>query len=245
MHKDLIADLESGKVRAAYKVNDVWQVNLEVKESILSIFQNSPTVPMAGGFKDKEPLVMQNLQQRDLIRIVPGGTAIRAGAYIGEKVVIMPPSYVNIGAYIDDSTMIDSHVLVGSCAQIGKNVHLSAAVQIGGVLEPIGNRPVIIEDNCFIGAGSIITEGVLIRSGAVLGAGVHLSASVPIFDIVNQKIYKKEIPANAVVISGSRCLDKGWWAQEHGLAAYCAMIVKYRDHKTDISVILENALREI
>ena len=155
----------------------------------------------------------------------------------------MPPSFINIGAFIDDFTMIDSHVLVGSCAQIGKNVHLSAAVQIGGVLEPVGSRPVIVEDNCFIGAGSILTEGVLVRKGAIIAPMVSLSNSVPIYDVVNEKIYKAEIPENAVVVPGTRVIKTSGWAGKEGLSISCAIIVKYRDEKTDKAVILEELLR--
>jgi 2,3,4,5-tetrahydropyridine-2,6-dicarboxylate N-succinyltransferase len=195
------------------------------------------------GFSDKSLLPPRIFTAKDEVRIVPGGSSVRAGAYVGMGVVIMPPSYINVGAYVGTGTMVDSHVLVGSCAQIGRNVHLSAAVQIGGVLEPIGNRPVIIEDNCFIGAGVVLTEGILVRSGAVLAPGIMLSASVPIYDVVNKVISKGEIPENAVVIPGTRPVSGSDWARDHGLTLSCAIIVKYRDQKTSSAVALEMALR--
>ena len=242
-YKELLIALEKGEKRTAQKVGNDWQVNSEIKQQILDIFRNSEIVEMPGGFTDKAPLKTKSFKTEDNVRMVPGGTSVRVGAYIGKNVVIMPPSYINIGAYVDDNTMIDSHVLVGSCAQIGKNVHLSAAVQIGGVLEPVGNRPVIVEDHCFIGAGVILTEGILVRSGAVIVPGVTLSAAVPIFDLVNKVIYKAEIPENAVVVPGVRKIKNNQWADSEGLHLGCAIIVKYRDAKTDTSVILEDILR--
>ena len=243
MYKEFLHNLETGKIRVVSKVNNDWIVDLEVKKQILEIFSKSNIVDMPGGFRDKEPFTTREFSAEEKVRMVPGGSSVRAGSYIGKNVIIMPPSYVNIGAYVDDNTMVDSHVLVGSCAQIGKNVHLSAAVQVGGVLEPIGNRPVIVEDNCFIGAGVILTEGILVRKGAILAPSVSLSAAVPIYDLVNQKIYKGEIPENAVVVPGSRAIKNNNWAKEEGLSLGCAIIVKYRDNKTDTSVILEDLLR--
>ncbi len=240
---NFIEALEKGTIRVANKEQQDWLVNSSVKQQILDIFRNSTEVEMDNGFIDKEPFLPRKFNLADKIRMVPGGTSVRAGAYIGKNVVIMPPSYVNIGAYVDDNTMIDSHVLVGSCAQIGKNVHLSTAVQIGGVLEPIGNRPVIVEDDCFIGAGVILTEGILVRSGAVIAPGVSLSAAVPIYDLVNEKIYKGEIPKNAVVVPGTRPVSTNAWGKMQGLSLNCAIIVKYRDDKTAGSIILEKLLR--
>ena len=155
----------------------------------------------------------------------------------------MPPSYINVGAYVDQDSMIDSHVLVGSCAQIGKRVHLSAGVSVGGVLEPIGSRPVIIEDDVFIGAGSVLVEGVLVKSHAVLGMGVRLSGTLPIYDMVHKTIYRGEVPSRAVVVAGSRGLS-GEFAHQHDVSLQCAVIIKYRDEGTEAKVVLENVLRE-
>jgi len=241
-HEEFLRSLEQGDIRAAKKVGSCWQVNIEVKQRILDIFKTTQVVDI-GEFRDKEPLTIRKFNTIDDVRMVPGGSSVRAGAFVGKGVVIMPPSYVNIGAYVDEHTMIDSHVLVGSCAQIGKKVHLSAAVQIGGVLEPIGNSPVIIEDGCFIGAGVIITEGILVKENAVLAPGVKLSASVPIYDTVNKTIIKGEIPAGAVVISGSRAISSNEWARKENLSIYCAVIIKYRDERTSTATALEDALR--
>jgi 2,3,4,5-tetrahydropyridine-2,6-dicarboxylate N-succinyltransferase len=242
-HKKFLRALETGEERIANKVNDVWVVNTEAKKKILEIFRSSAVVSMEGDFLDKEALQPQKFKIENKIRVVPGGTSIRAGVHIGKNVVIMPPSYINIGAYVDDDTMIDSHVLVGSCAQIGKRIHLSAGVQIGGVLEPIGNQPVIIEDDCFIGANAILVEGILIREKAIIAPSVTLSASIPIYDLVNKKIYKGEVPSNAVVVPGTRAIKNNSWAAEEGLQLGCAIIVKYRDNKTRASVTLEDLLR--
>ncbi|CAG7590030.1 MAG: 2,3,4,5-tetrahydropyridine-2,6-dicarboxylate N-succinyltransferase [Candidatus Midichloria sp.] len=242
LYKDFLASLESGQTRVAQKIGADWKANIEVKQKILEVFKNTKIVAM-NGFMDKEPLTARTFTEEDNVRIVPGGTSVRAGAHIGKNVVIMPPSYVNIGAYVDEQSMVDSHVLVGSCAQIGKRVHLSTAVQIGGVLEPIGNRPVIVEDDCFIGAGVILTEGIIVREKAVLAPGVKLSASVPIYDIINQTIIKGEIPAGAVVVPGTRPILSNNWAKEQNLSIACAVIIKYRDKKTSSATALENILR--
>jgi 2,3,4,5-tetrahydropyridine-2-carboxylate N-succinyltransferase len=156
----------------------------------------------------------------------------------------MPPAYINVGAYVDEGSMIDSHALVGSCAQVGKNVHLSAGVQLGGVLEPVGLSPVVIEDDCFIGAGSVIVEGILVKKGAVVAPGVILSKSIPIYDCVNEKVLGKgaAIPERAVVVPGTRPMS-GEWAAEQGLNVSCPLIVKYRDEQSDASLELEEALR--
>lgn len=235
--------LESGQQRPAAKINGVWVTNEEVKAHILKLFRESPVVRMGEAFIDKEPLVPRTFSLEEGVRLVPGGTSLRAGCFIGKNVVIMPPSFVNIGAYIDEGTMVDSHVLVGSCAQIGKRVHLSAGVQIGGVLEPIGKRPVIIEDDCFIGASSVLTEGILIEEGAVVAQGVSLSDSVPIYDLINEEIIYGRIPARAVVVPGSRPYQQNLWAKDQQLALSCAIIVKYRDEKTNGALMLESALR--
>lgn len=237
--REFLNSLEQGKTRVAEKQGNTWVVNTEVKEKILELFKNNPVVDMPGGFRDKKPFSPRVFTEEDGVRMVPGGSSVRPGTYIAKNVVIMPPSYINIGAYVDEGTMVDSHALVGSCAQVGKRVHLSAAVQLGGVLEPIRNNPVIIEDDCFIGAGSIIVEGVLVRTRAVIASGVQLSASVPIYDMVNNKVYTGEVPEDAVVVSGTRAIANN----ESGVQLYCAVIVKYRDSKTDVKVALESALR--
>ena len=241
-HHTFLRALESGDIRAASQSNAEWKVNLSVKEHILEVFRDTEIVEMPGGFQDKSLLNTQKFQRHSHVRLVPGGSAVRAGAYIGEHVVIMPPSYVNIGAYIDHHTMVDSHVLVGSCAQIGARVHLSAAVQIGGVLEPVGSRPVIVEEDCFIGAGVVLTEGILVRKGAVIAPGVVLSASVPIYDTIRKQIYKKEIPEGAVIVPGTRS-PQNTWAMDQNLQVSCAIIVKYRDSQTSAALSLEEALR--
>ncbi|AEI88609.1 MAG: 2,3,4,5-tetrahydropyridine-2,6-dicarboxylate N-succinyltransferase [Candidatus Midichloria mitochondrii] len=241
-YKDFLASLESGQTRVAQKIGTDWQVNIEVKQKILEVFKNTKIVAM-NGFRDKEALTARTFTEEDNVRMVPGGTSVRAGAHIGKNVVIMPPSYVNIGAYVDEQSMVDSHVLVGSCAQIGKRVHLSTAVQIGGVLEPIGNRPVIVEDDCFVGAGVILTEGIIVREKAVLAPGVKLSASVPIYDIINQTIIKGEIPVGAVVVPGTRPILSNNWAKEQNLSIACAVIIKHKDEKTSSATALENILR--
>ena len=184
----------------------------------------------------------------DKIRIVPGGSTIRDGSYVAENVVLMPPCFVNVGAYVDDGTMIDSHALVGSCAQIGKRVHLSAAAQIGGVLEPVGAVPVIIEDDVLVGGNTGVYEGTIVRERAVLASGVILTRSTPVFDLPNARIIKSdgdkplEIPAGAVVVQGSRAITKGF-GKDNGLSIYAPIIVKYRDEKTDASTKLEDYLR--
>lgn len=241
---EILKSLETGGIRAANKVERDWVVNAAIKQKILEIFRNTSVVEMPNGFLDKAPLVPRHFKIEEKVRVVPGGTSIRPGSYVGKNVIIMPPSFINIGAYIDDDSMIDSHVLIGSCAQIGKRIHIAAGVQIGGVLEPIGDRPVIVEDDCFIGAGAILTEGILVRERAVIAPGVILSKAVPIYDAINQKIYKGEVPAFAVVIPGSRPLTNNEWIMNERLSAGCAIIVKYRDEKTSAALALESGLRE-
>ena len=180
--------------------------------------------------------------------MVPGGSSIRAGAYVARGVVCMPPMYINAGAYVDEGTMVDSHALVGSCAQIGKHVHLSAAAQIGGVLEPVNASPVVIEDDVLVGGNTGVYEGTIVRKGAVLAAGTILTRGTPVFDLVNGEVLRASadapliVPENAVVVPGSRAVTKGK-AQEWGLSLYAAVIVKYRDEKTDLSATLEDLLR--
>jgi 2,3,4,5-tetrahydropyridine-2-carboxylate N-succinyltransferase len=241
-----LAELEKGTIRAAERDADgIWQVQPWVKQGILAAFKFGVAAEFASGalsFIDKDTIPARRFKAADGIRIVPGGSSIRRGAYVGKGVVMMPPAFVNVGAYVDDDTMIDSHALVGSCAQIGKRVHLSAAAQIGGVLEPIGNVPVVIEDDVVVGGNCGIYEGTIVRSRAVIGAGVILTASTPIYDAVRGQIYRREIPYGAVVIPGSRPM-KSAFAQQHGLSMTTPVIVKYRDEKTDSATALEEALR--
>jgi 2,3,4,5-tetrahydropyridine-2-carboxylate N-succinyltransferase len=245
--------LNRGEIRAAEKTpTGQWQVNAWVKQGILVGFRMGVLTDMSASetlrFFDKDTYPSRATTVADNIRIVPGGSSIRDGAYIASGVVCMPPMYVNVGAYVDEGTMIDSHALVGSCAQIGKRVHLSAAAQIGGVLEPVGAIPVIIEDDVLVGGGCGVYEGTVVRERAVLASGTILTGSTPVFDLVREQIYQRnaegplEIPAGAVVVPGSRAV-KGRQGQEWGLSIYAAVIVKYRDEKTDRAVQLEDFLR--
>lgn len=246
-----IADLESGKVRVAERVGDEWKVNAWVKEVILSGFRLGSLADMSQGqfpFFDKDTFPTRSFTSENGVRIVPGGSSVRRGAYLAPSVIMMPPAYVNVGAYVDEGTMIDSHALVGSCAQVGKHVHLSAASQLGGVLEPVGALPVIIEDNVFIGGNCGIYEGTVVKENAVIGTGVIINASTAIYDAVNGGYIRANengqivVPAGAVVVAGSRPVSKGPGA-EHGIHLYCPVIVKYRDEKTSGSITLEDMLR--
>jgi len=230
-----------------------WRVNAWVKQGILLGFRFGDTVDasMDHGrwpFFDKDTLPMRKFTVASGVRIVPGGSSVRDGAYIGPGVICVPPMFVNIGAWIGEQSLIDSHALVGSCAQIGKRVHLSAGAQIGGVLEPIGNVPVVIEDDVVVGGNCGIYEGTIVRSRAVIGAGVVITGSTPVYDVVRGQIYRKtaerplEIPFGAVVVPGSRPL-KGTFAEEHKLTMATPLIIKYRDEKTDSATALEEALR--
>ena len=246
------SELNSGRVRAAEKVGSEWQVNTWVKKGILLGFRLGTLVDLSINkqfhFYDKNTYPLKDVMADDGVRIVPGGSSIRDGCYIGRGVTCMPPMYVNVGAYVDDGTMVDSHALVGSCAQIGKRVHLSAAAQIGGVLEPVGAVPVIIEDDVLVGGNSGIYEGTIVRERAVIGAGTILTGSTPLFDLVKNQIYKRTenqpltVPAGAVVVPGARAISSGW-GKENGLSLYAPIIVKYRDEKTDKSIQLEDILR--
>jgi 2,3,4,5-tetrahydropyridine-2-carboxylate N-succinyltransferase len=249
----LLRALESGEVRAASPgPENAWVVHAWVKAGILVGFRTGRVVDFSAGgpfrFFDKHNLPPQQLGLEQHVRIVPGGTSVRRGAHLGENVILMPPAYVNVGAFVDRDSMIDSHALVGSCAQVGRGVHVSAAAQIGGVLEPPGARPVILEDEVLVGGNCGIYEGTLVRRRAVLGAGVVLTASTPVYDLPNQKILRAEpgrgleIPAGAVVVPGSRRAT-GDFAAAHGLALATPIIVKYRDEKTDARTALESALR--
>ncbi|HEX3581973.1 MAG TPA: 2,3,4,5-tetrahydropyridine-2,6-dicarboxylate N-succinyltransferase [Thermoanaerobaculia bacterium] len=247
-----LTELEKGTVRAAMRdAEGVWTAQPWVKQGILSAFRIGTVTeyPAASlSFVDKDTIPARRFKPADNVRIVPGGSSVRRGAYIGKGVVMMPPAFVNIGAYVDDETMIDSHALVGSCAQIGKRVHLSAAAQIGGVLEPVGNVPVVIEDDVVVGGNCGIYEGTIVRGRAVIGAGVILTGSTPVYDLVRGQVYRRtpdhplEIPYGAVVVPGSRPM-KGAFAEQHGLQIAAPMIVKYRDEKTDSATALEDALR--
>jgi 2,3,4,5-tetrahydropyridine-2,6-dicarboxylate N-succinyltransferase len=244
--------LNNGTIRAAIRVDGSWRVNQWVKQGILLGFRfgEMREIPLGGGFVyfDKDTYPLKTMSIADGVRIVPGGTSVRSGSYVAPGVVIMPPAYINVGAYVDTGSMIDSHALVGSCAQIGKNVHLSAAAQIGGVLEPIGSMPVIIEDKVMVGGNAGIYEGTIVRTGAVIGAGVVITGSTPVYDVVHGTILRKtteaplEIPENAVVIPGTRNI-KGGFAEENRLGMVTPVIVKYRDAKTTASTALEEALR--
>ncbi|TVQ68237.1 MAG: 2,3,4,5-tetrahydropyridine-2,6-dicarboxylate N-succinyltransferase [Balneolaceae bacterium] len=245
--KEVLTQLENGTVRAAVPKGGGWVANLEVKEAILAAFKAGKNVNYGGiyeGFVDKDNLPPRSFDSEDAVRLVPGGSSVRRGAYVAPGVIIMPPAYINTGAFVDEGSMVDSHALVGSCAQIGKNVHLSAGVQIGGVLEPVGLTPVVIEDNCFIGAGAVIVEGIHLKSGVVVAPGVTLSKSVPVYDCVNKEILPKgsSIPAGAVIVPGTRPV-KNPWAVEHNLSVACPIIIKYRDEGSNASLELENALR--
>ncbi|MGA8538769.1 MAG: 2,3,4,5-tetrahydropyridine-2,6-dicarboxylate N-succinyltransferase [Terriglobales bacterium] len=249
---DFRAALTRGDVRAAEKIGAHWVVNAWVKQGILLGFRLGVLAEMSDGdvlsFVDKDTFPTRRLTLADQIRLVPGGSSIREGAYVAPSVICMPPMFINVGAYVDEGSMIDSHALVGSCAQIGKRVHLSAAAQVGGVLEPINAAPVILEDDVLVGGNCGVYEGTLVRARAVLGAGTILTRSTPLYDLVRGEIYRAtperplEVPENAVVVPGSRAVKKGTGA-EWNLSLYTPVIVKYRDEKTDRGVELEDWLR--
>lgn len=245
--------LNEGKIRTAEKMpNGDWKVNQWVKRGILLLFKFGKLSDMSIGYQfryfDKHTLSLKRITLEDNIRLVPGGSAIRNGSYVAPGVICMPPMYINIGAYIDEGCLIDSHSLVGSCAQIGKNVHISAGSQIGGVLEPIGALPVIIEDNVFIGGNCGIYEGVRVGNGTVIASGVILTSSTKVYDLVNEKIIQREdnkplvIPSNAVVVAGCRAVNSPF-ARENGISIYTPVIVKYKDENTESKVELETILR--
>jgi 2,3,4,5-tetrahydropyridine-2,6-dicarboxylate N-succinyltransferase len=245
--------LNRGEVRAAEKnAGGEWVVHSWVKQGLLLGFRMGALTDMSEGdsfkFFDKDTYPARPTRIGDNVRIVPGGSTIRDGAYIAPGVVCMPPMFVNAGAYVDEGTMIDSHALVGSCAQIGKRVHISAAAQIGGVLEPIGAVPVIIEDDVLVGGNCGVYEGAIVRDRAVLASGTILTGSTPVYDLVRGEIYQRkpgaslEIPAGAVVVPGSRAVQTEQ-GRKWGLSLYAAIIVKYRDEKTDTAVQLEDYLR--
>ncbi len=257
--------LEAGTLRSAepdptaplVAGGQAWRVNAWVKRGILLGFRlgahesmngSNPVAHPALSFVDKATYPARQFKPEQGIRIVPGGSSVRAGAFLAKGVVMMPPAYVNVGAFVDEGTMIDSHALVGSCAQIGKRVHLSASAQIGGVLEPVNASPVIIEDDALIGGNTGVYEGTIVRARAVLAAGVILTRGTPVYDLPNNTILKATpdqpliIPAGAVVVPGSRAIttEPG---RSLGLSVYTPIIVKYRDEKTDLSTTLEDLLR--
>jgi 2,3,4,5-tetrahydropyridine-2-carboxylate N-succinyltransferase len=251
LFEELKAGLNEGSIRAAEKEGDRWVVRTWVKKGILLGFRIGAVVePVASGFSffDRDTFPLKRLTVDSGVRIVPGGTAVRDGCYVGRGVTIMPPSYVNVGAWIGEGTLLDSHVLVGSCAQIGRRVHVSAGAQIGGVLEPVGELPVIVEDEVLIGGNCGIYEGAVVRERAVLAAGTILTGGTPVYDVVRGKEYRRgpgqplEIPTGAVVVPGARAIREGK-GKEWGLSLQTPVIVKYRDAKTEGSVSLEDLLR--
>jgi 2,3,4,5-tetrahydropyridine-2-carboxylate N-succinyltransferase len=244
--------LTEGKIRAAERSGERWLVNAWVKRGILLGFRLGELRQMNDGsvlsFVDKDTFPARQFKVEERVRLVPGGSSVRVGAYVAPSVVCMPPMFINVGAYVDEGTMVDSHALVGSCAQIGKRVHLSAGAQIGGVLEPINAEPVVIEDDVLVGGNCGVYEGTWVRARAVLGAGTILTRSTPLYDTVRGEVYRAtinaplQVPENAVVVPGSRAIAKGKGA-EWNLSLYTPVIVKYRDEKTDRSIELEDLLR--
>jgi 2,3,4,5-tetrahydropyridine-2-carboxylate N-succinyltransferase len=250
-----LRELSAGRIRAAFRDADgQWHAVAWVKQGILLCFRLGQLREYGDGelwsFVDVHTLPVRRFRREERVRIVPGGSAVRVGAYVAPGVICMPPMYINVGAYVDEGTLVDSHALVGSCAQIGRRVHLSAGVQIGGVLEPPAARPVIVEDEAFIGANSVVVEGVLIRRRAVVAAGVVLTATTPVYDLVRERVLSGtpeapvEIPEGAVVVPGVRALSTAY-ARAHGLGIATPLIVKYRDARTDARAALEGALRQM
>ena len=248
---EVMSALETGQLRVAEKVDGVWKVNSWVKEVILAGFRLGKMCDMSEGrfpFFDKATFPPRRFGLGDGVRIVPGGSSVRRGAYVAPGAIVMPPSYINAGAFVDEGTMVDSHVTIGSCAQIGKHIHISAATQIGGVLEPAGAMPTIVEDGAFIGGNCGIYEGTIVRERAVIASGVIITSSTAIFDATRGEFLDRNadgrvvVPEGAVVVSGSKPLSRGP-AAGSGVSLYCPVIVKYRDDKTAGSVTLEDMLR--
>ena len=249
-------ELSAGRVRSAEPDASTltgWRVNKWVKQGILVGFRCGDLVDasLEGGrwfFGDKDTLPLKRMNTSMGVRVVPGGSSIRDGAYVGKGVICVPPMYINIGAYVDESSLVDSHALVGSCAQVGRRVHISAGAQIGGVIEPIGAIPVIIEEEVLIGGNTGIYEGAVIRRRAVIGAGTILTGSTPIYDLPNGRVIKPEgdaplvVPEGAVVVPGARAVTQGMGPQ-WGLSVSTPVIVKYRDEKTDARTSLEEWVR--
>jgi len=249
--EELKAGLNDGSIRAAARDGDRWVVATWVKQGILLGFRIGEIVrPLESSFPffDKDTFPLKAVAPDSGVRIVPGGTAVRDGCYLGRGVTIMPPSYVNVGAWIGDGTLLDSHVLVGSCAQIGSRVHVSAVAQLGKVQEPVGELPVVIEDDVLVGGNCGIYEGAIVRERAVIAAGTILTGGTPVYDVVRGEEYRRapgrplEIPAGAVVVPGARAIRDGK-GKEWGLSLQTPVIVKYRDAKTDASAALEDLLR--
>ena len=259
-HFRLFADfktaLNEGRVRAAEpdpSTRTGWRVNAWVKKGILLGFRMGGVIDMsvdAGRqpFFDKSTFPVKHFTAQSGVRIVPGGSSIRDGCYIGKGVTCMPPMYINAGAYVDDGTMVDSHALVGSCAQIGRNCHISAASQIGGVLEPVGAMPVVVEDEVLVGGNCGIYEGTVVKRRAVLGTGTILNRSTPVYDLVRHTVHRAEgddpliVPEEAVIVAGTRAITSGP-GKDWGISVYTPVIVKYRDSKTDTKIQLEDLLR--
>lgn len=248
--------LNAGRVRAAEPDDAAtggWRVNPWVKKGILLGFRLGTVVDMSidasrQPWIDKATFPVKRLGPDEGVRVVPGGSSIRDGVFLGQGVTCMPPMYINAGAYVGDGTMVDSHALVGSCAQVGRNCHISAASQLGGVLEPIGALPVVIEDEVLVGGNCGVYEGTIVKRRAVLGTGVILNRSTPVYDLVNNRVIAADdsrplvIPGEAVVVAGARAIRKGPGA-EHGISLYTPVIVKYRDARTDAKIQLEDLLR--
>jgi len=248
------AALEHGKLRAAEPdaaSPTGWRVNAWVKKGILLGFRIGGIVDMSVGslsFRDKHTYPVKVFGDESGVRVVPGGSSVRSGAYLAKGVTCMPPMYINVGAYVDEGTMIDSHALVGSCAQVGRNCHISAASQIGGVLEPVNASPVIVEDDVLVGGNCGVYEGTVVKRRAVLGAGTILTRSTPVYDLVRETVYRATddqplvIPEEAVIVAGSRAVTSGP-GKAWGISVYTPVIVKYRDAKTDAKIQLEDLLR--
>ncbi|HYL84462.1 MAG TPA: 2,3,4,5-tetrahydropyridine-2,6-dicarboxylate N-succinyltransferase [Candidatus Angelobacter sp.] len=256
LFRDFKAGLNRGEVRAAEPdatAKSGWRVNAWVKKGILLGFRMGAIADMSidtakQPFFDKSTYPVRAFAASDGVRIVPGGSSIRDGSFIGRGVICMPPMFVNVGAYVGEGTMIDSHALIGSCAQVGKNCHVSAGAQIGGVLEPAGALPVIIEDEVLVGGNCGVYEGAVVKRRAVLGTGTILNRSIPVYDLVRDAVYTAAedeplvIPEEAIVVPGSRAVTHAAGAK-WGLSLQAAVIVKYRDAKTDARVQLEDLLR--
>lgn len=255
VYAEFLAYLDKGKIRSAEQISPgVWSTNSWVKQGILTGFRLGGIVEMSGDdktlrFFDKDTLPLKQFIPGDGVRVVPGGSSIRAGSYVGRGVIIMPPAYINIGAYVDEGTMIDSLALVGSCAQVGRKCHISAGAKIGGVLEPINAKPCIVGDGVVMGVNSSISEGVMLMDRVVLGAGVQITASTPVIDLVNGHYYTSKdsplvVPSGAVVVPGVRPLkSQSEFARQALLGLVTPVIVKYRDARTDAKTALEEALR--
>ena len=249
---EVLDALEKGELRVAEKKDGVWVVNKWVKEVILAGFRLGAVTDMSQGqfsYFDKATFPVRRFTEADGVRIVPGGSSIRRGAYLAPGSIVMPPAYVNVGAYVGEGTMVDSHVTIGSCAQVGRNIHISASTQIGGVLEPAGALPTIIEDGAFVGGNCGIYEGTIVEEGAVIASGVVITSSTAIFDAVSGEFIRRNadgrivVPRGAVVVSGSKPIVRDGKPLPSGVHLYCPVIVKYRDEKTAGSIHLEDMLR--